>query len=73
MKFPLDINSIAFIVGGVGIFLYGLVNFSDSLKEVAGIRLKNILDAACKSPWRALLVGMIVTGIIQDTMVKVKH
>lgn len=69
MKFPLDSTSIAFVVGGVGIFLYGLVNFSDSLKEVAGIRLKSILDAATKSPWRALFVGIVVTGIIQASSV----
>jgi len=60
---------IAFIVGGVGIFLYGLITFSDSLKEVAGVRMKSILENATRSPMKAFLTGLIVTSIIQASSV----
>ncbi|MDD4663695.1 MAG: Na/Pi cotransporter family protein [Caldisericia bacterium] len=60
---------IAFIVGGVGIFLYGLITFSDSLKEVAGVRMKSILENATRSPMKAFLTGLIVTSMIQASSV----
>jgi len=69
MSSPLNSTDVAFIVGGLGIFLYGLIAFSEYLKEIAGVRLKNILDAATKSPWRGLMVGLIVTGIVQSSSV----
>lgn len=69
MSNPLNSTSYAFIVGGLGIFLYGLIAFSDYLKEIAGVRLKNILDAATKSPWRGLLTGLIVTSLVQSSSV----
>ena len=63
---PIDI---AFIVGGLGIFLYGLISFSDSLKEVAGVRMKNILENATRSPVKAFLTGLVVTSVVQSSSV----
>lgn len=63
---PMDL---AFIVGGLGIFLYGLISFSDSLKEVAGVRMKNILENATRSPVKAFLTGLVVTSIVQSSSV----
>jgi phosphate:Na+ symporter len=66
---PLEHQHVAYIVGGLGIFLYGLVSFSEYLKEIAGVRLKSILDAATRSPWTGLLTGAIMTMLVQSSSI----
>jgi phosphate:Na+ symporter len=66
---PLNLENIGFLVGGLSIFLFGLITFSEYLKEVAGVRLKSILDLVTKSPFVGFLTGMIITSIIQSSSV----
>ena len=60
---------IGFALGGLGIFLYGLLTFSDSLKELAGVRLRNIITRISGNVWSALLTGLIVTAIWQASSI----
>jgi phosphate:Na+ symporter len=66
---PLDANNIAFIIGGLGVFLYGLFTFSEYLKDVAGDQLKSILNSATKSPWIGLLTGALLASLVQSSSV----
>ncbi|NPV89013.1 Na/Pi cotransporter family protein [Coprothermobacteraceae bacterium] len=58
-----------FLIGGLGIFLYGLLNFSDYLKELAGVRLRSIIATISDSPLKGLLTGLIVTALWQSSSV----
>lgn len=54
-------------VGGLGLFLFGLKFMSGALQEVAGDRMRTILEQGTKSPIRGVLTGIAVTGLIQSS------
>jgi phosphate:Na+ symporter len=55
------------VVGGLGLFLFGMGLMSDGLKKVAGQKLKNILGSLTNHRIIAVLVGMLVTCLIQSS------
>lgn len=54
-------------IGGMGLFLFGMKIMSDSLKKVAGERLKNTLEILTKRPILGLLIGALVTCLVQSS------
>jgi phosphate:Na+ symporter len=52
-------------VGGLGLFLFGMVLMSEGLKKAAGQKLKTILESMTKRTFVGFLVGAGVTAIIQ--------
>ncbi|HCF94987.1 MAG TPA: sodium-dependent phosphate transporter, partial [Verrucomicrobia bacterium] len=62
-------TAIAAFLGGIGLFLFGLRTMSDGLQLVAGRRLKAILTACTARPWTGLLLGTLVTALIQSSSV----
>lgn len=59
--------TIMMILGGLGIFLYGINLMGDSLKELAGDKLKVIIEKTTNTPIKGILVGALVTAIIQSS------
>jgi phosphate:Na+ symporter len=55
------------ILGGLGIFLYGINLMSDSLKKIAGSKLKIILEKSTNTPLKGILIGVLITGLIQSS------
>ena len=55
------------LMGGLGMFLYGMQMMSDGLEKVAGATLRGVLAACTKNKFIALLVGTLVTAIIQSS------
>ena len=55
------------IFGGLGLFLYGMKLMSDGLENIAGEKLKSILEKITKSKIMGVLVGTVVTAIIQSS------
>jgi len=53
------------IIGGLGLFLFGMVTMTEGLKRIAGQKLKKILESMTSTPFKAFLVGTVVTAIIQ--------
>ena len=56
-----------FIAGGLGIFLYGIFMMGDSLKSLAGNKLKLLINKATSTPLKGILTGAIVTVLIQSS------
>jgi len=54
-------------IGGVGFFFFGMKTMSEGLKKVAGERLKAILHMVTKVPIVGVMVGMLVTFLIQSS------
>jgi phosphate:Na+ symporter len=52
-------------IGGLGLFLFGMVLMSGGLKRIAGQKLKKILESMTGTPFKAFLVGAGVTAVIQ--------
>lgn len=55
------------LLGGVGMFLMGMILLSDGLKGAAGGALRSILQRFSKTPSRALLSGAVVTALVQSS------
>ncbi len=55
------------LIGGLGLFIYGMHVMSDSLKVIAGNRMKNLLEVLTNNRFKAILVGAIVTVLVQSS------
>lgn len=55
------------IAGGVALFLYGIKLLSGSLQNLAGDKLRQLLGTLTKTPLRGILVGILVTVLIQSS------
>ena len=54
-------------IGGLGLFLIGMGMMTEGLKEVAGKKLKKILESMTKQPLVGFGMGMFVTGLVQSS------
>lgn len=55
------------LLGGIGLFLYGMTVMSTGLRNACGRNLQRILEGATKSKLRAVLVGIAVTVLVQSS------
>lgn len=55
------------LVGGLGVFLYGIKLMGDSLKAYAGDDLRDIINKHTSTPFKGVLVGMFSTVCIQSS------
>ena len=55
------------VVGGLGLFLFGMGIMSEGLKKVAGQKLKGLLGALTKRRVAAVLIGAATTALIQSS------
>lgn len=55
------------LLGGVGLFLYGMTIMSTGLKNACGEKLRTILEYATRNKYVAVLVGIAVTVLIQSS------
>lgn len=55
------------VIPAVILFLYGIENFSDEVRHVAGERFRSILQKATKTSLRGALAGAAVTAIVQSS------
>lgn len=64
----MDVKQIVFyLLGGLGIFLYGINLVGKALKDLAGSKLKKIIEKSTNTPIKGILIGFIVTAIIQSS------
>ncbi len=63
----MDLMIILELIGGLVLFLYGIQFLGDCLKRVSGGQLEQILAALTSNKWKAALLGMIVTAVIQSS------
>ncbi len=55
------------LLGGVGLFLYGMSIMSTGLRNACGENIRVILEGATKNKIRAVLIGILVTMLIQSS------
>ena len=63
----LDEKLVFGLLGGLGLFLYGMKIMSEGLQKVAGDRMRKILAALTTNRLVGTLVGLAVTAIIQSS------
>lgn len=60
-------ESIFMLLGGLGVFLYGIKLMGDSLKAYAGDDLRDIINKYTSSPLKGVVVGALSTVVIQSS------
>lgn len=55
------------ILGGLGLFLFGIDYMGNGLKSFAGDGLKDIIDRYTKTPLHGIVVGTVITCLIQSS------
>ncbi|WP_320046946.1 Na/Pi cotransporter family protein [uncultured Ilyobacter sp.] len=57
------------VLGGLGIFLYGMEHMSGGMQKLAGDKLKKTLAVLTKNRFMAIIMGIFVTGMVQSSSV----
>ncbi len=63
----MSIANILSMAGGLGLFLLGIRTMGDGLENAAGAKLKRMLEVLTGNRFLAVLVGFVVTAIIQSS------
>lgn len=63
----MKIETILMLIGGLGLFLYGMRMMSEGLQRAAGAKMRTVLEALTKTRFRGLIAGAIFTAIIQSS------
>jgi len=63
----MNLTSVLSFFGGIGLFLYGMSIMSTGLKNAAGDKLKTILEKVTGKRVTAILIGILVTMLIQSS------
>lgn len=63
----MSVANILSMAGGLGLFLFGIRAMGDGLENAAGAKLKRMLEVLTGNRFLAVLVGFVVTAIIQSS------
>ena len=63
----MDIFSVLNLFGGLAMFLYGMRLMGDGLKESSSGTLKTAMESVTNNPFKAFILGVLVTAIIQSS------
>lgn len=63
----MDLFGILTMIGGLAMFLYGMNAMGDGLAKLAGGKLERILEKLTSKRIMAVLLGVVVTGVIQSS------
>ena len=55
------------LVAGLGLFLYGIKEMGEGLEKAAGRKMQRLLEILTRNKISAVLVGALVTGVIQSS------
>ncbi len=63
----MGISNIINLLGGLGLFLFGMKYMSEGLNQVAGNKMKVLLEKLTRNRFKGFLLGVFVTAIIQSS------
>ena len=55
------------LLGGLGMFLYGMSVMSDGMQKAAGNRISGFLDIVTKNRFMAVVLGAAITALVQSS------
>lgn len=55
------------VLGGVGLFLFGIKLMSEALQALAGDRMRQLIGSLTKTPIRGVFIGALVAMLIQSS------
>ena len=55
------------LLGGLGLFLFGMKTMSDAIERTAGAKLRPILEKFTSNKFLGLIVGAVFTALVQSS------
>ena len=55
------------LMGGLGLFLFGIKTMGEGLETAAGSRMKHLLEILTRNKLTAVLIGAFITAVIQSS------
>ena len=55
------------LIGGVGLFLYGMKVMSEGLQKIAGDRMRMVISAMTRNRFMGVLTGIVITVLMQSS------
>lgn len=56
-----------FVIGGLGLFLFGISLMGDNLTNFAGTKIREYIEKYTDTPFKALLLGIVLTALLQSS------
>ena len=66
-RMEFDVLSIVQMIGGLALFIYGMTTMGKGLERAAGSKLEKTLEKMTGNVFTALIMGMVVTMVIQSS------
>ncbi len=63
----MNFTMIVELVGGLGLFLYGMSVMSEALQRVAGVKLRKFLRTLTQNRFAGVVTGLTITAVIQSS------
>lgn len=63
----MNIENLLSLIGGLGLFLYGMTVMGDSIEKAAGAKMRSFLDFFTKNRLIGMLFGMLFCAIVQSS------
>lgn len=63
----MSVEDILMLLGGLALFLYGMNMMSNGLEAAAGNKMKSILEKLTSNRIKGVLVGAVITAVIQSS------
>ncbi|MDY0210829.1 MAG: Na/Pi cotransporter family protein [Acholeplasma sp.] len=60
-------QNLLFILGGLGLFLYGIDLMGEGLKRSAGNKMRMLIEKTTNTPLKAIIMGFVLTVILQTS------
>ncbi len=55
------------LIGGLGLFLFGMRQLSEGLQKIAGNKIHQILEIISKNSFKGVITGTVITAILQSS------
>ena len=61
------IDNIPFILGGIGLYIYGMQVMTEALRQLASRSMRDVLSRFTRSAFSGAVAGAVVTALIQSS------
>jgi len=65
----MNLSLIFGIIGGLGLFLFGMRQLSEGLQKIAGNKIHQVLEVLSKNPIKGIISGTVITTVLQSSSV----
>ena len=63
----MDSSNVISMLGAIALFLFGMSTMTDGLEKLSSGRLESILEKLTNNVFKGVLLGALVTGLIQSS------